>query len=300
MSEAHGPILSETVAAHRLVGYSGADIWLASTDGHSWFVRKVAGKVAGNERLKAQIAKQEAFRHAVGTLVRTPRVLEEGEIEGRYFADMEYVRGTDAATYLRRAGYSTVVQFADQWCEYLRVAASVGPIAGSSSASLFEALYARVSAAERKGPGVGDAALRAVFLGLEQVRILGHVPTTFCHGDLTLENILIDPQGRLWVVDLLNSPYETWWQDVAKLHQDLTAGWYQRRQPPIARGVVDYLSRRLRARACEITPEYAMLHDVLLVVTLLRILPYVASDSDVAFLRQRVERLARRIPSQEF
>ena len=33
-------------------------------------------------------------------VVSTPRILDEGEIDGRYFYDMEFVRGPDGTSYL--------------------------------------------------------------------------------------------------------------------------------------------------------------------------------------------------------
>ena len=73
-------------------------------------------------------------------------------------------------------------------------------------------------------------------------RAIGTIATTFCHGDLTLENMVIDRDGRIWLIDLLDSPLEHHWQDVAKLHQDLTGGWYLRRVAPIARSALDFVS----------------------------------------------------------
>ena len=47
------------------------------------------------------------------------------------------------------------------------------------------------------------------------------IPKTPCHGDLTLENILITQDKKLYLIDFLDSFYNSWMIDIAKLLQDL-------------------------------------------------------------------------------
>ncbi len=57
-------------------------------------------------------------------VVSTPRILDEGEIDGRYFYDMEFVRGPDGTSYLMRASYEEVTLFTDRLCTYLEEASA--------------------------------------------------------------------------------------------------------------------------------------------------------------------------------
>ena len=58
---------------------------------------------AASERLRGQARKQAAFDRELNGIVCTPRILDEGEVEGRFFFDMEFVRGPDGeALQMRR------------------------------------------------------------------------------------------------------------------------------------------------------------------------------------------------------
>src|SRR5262249_5303690 len=150
----------------------------------------------------------------------TPRILDEGEVNGRYFYDMEFVRGPDGTSHLLRASYEEVAQFTDRLCGYIKAAATRPSLATPCHRGLFDALYSKVCEVQRNTNLITDENLTHLFLALDRVRRLGDIPPTLCHGDLTLQNMIIGSDGTVWVVDLLDSPFEHYWQDVAKLHQD--------------------------------------------------------------------------------
>jgi len=287
------PLLSDAADVRALSGLSGARVVLMTRDGQRWFVRKAAGDAAGSARLRRQLAKQLAFGQALDGAVRVPRILDQGELDGRFYFDMEFVRGMDGVSYLRRASYAEVITMADRLCGYLDEIAARPPY-GASSTSLFDALYAKLCDVHRKTGELAGETLAQLFLALEQLRgVTAALPPTMCHGDLTLENLVIDERGACWLLDFLDAPFEHWWQDVAKLHQDLDGGWYLLKQPAIARCVLDYLSRRLLAAASRKAPMYAQIHAVLLACNFVRILPYARTPEELQFVKARVEHFAR-------
>ena len=282
------PVLSGARSFRLLSGLSGVSVYLLTLDGENWFVRKAATITDHSVRLKAQSAKQIRFTEETPGPVRTPRVIGEGEIDGRYYFDMEYVRGVDGATFLRRASYDQVTQFADRLCDYLNAAATTAPFGPSRPTSLFEALFAKVCSVYADTDVLDDQTLGRVMLMLDQVRRAGSLTPTLCHGDLTLENLIIDPDEDLWLIDLLDSPVEHYWQDVAKLHQDLTGGWYLRREARISRGVLDFVSGRILQQADKLDPTYRHVHRALLTASFIRILPYARTSDDTAFVLDRI------------
>jgi len=287
------PVLSDAADARLLSGLSGARIVLMTRDGRRWFVRKAARDPAGSARLRRQLDKQLAFRQALGGAVRAPEVLGQGELDGRFYFDMEFVRGMDGVSYLRRASYAEVVTVADRLCGYLDEVATRAPY-GATGPNLFDALYTKLCDVHRRTTEPGGETLARLFLALDRLRHLGgELRPTMCHGDLTLENLVVDEQGGFWLLDFLDAPFEHWWQDVAKLHQDLDGGWYLLSQPPIARCVLDYLSRRVLAAASRREPMYTQVHAVLLACTFVRILPYARTPEEREFVRARVEHFAR-------
>ncbi len=286
------PLLRDIKTVRMLSGMSGARVLLVTRDDRHWFVRKVARDPASSERLRRQMAKQLLFRGLAAEIVSTPAVLDHGEHEGRFFFDMEFIRGMDGVSYLRRATYADVVSFADRFCGYLATVAERPP-ARPLDLTLFDALYDKLCAVQRKTAAIESETLVQLFIALERLRGLSLQPT-LCHGDLTLENIVIDDQRRLWMLDMLDSPFEHYWQDVTKLHQDLEGGWYLMREAPIARCVLDYISRRLMAATVKLDPHYEKIHAVLIACTFVRILPYVRTANEKQFVTQRIEHFARR------
>jgi aminoglycoside phosphotransferase (APT) family kinase protein len=262
-------------------------------DGRRWFVRKAARDPAGSARLRRQLDKQLAFGQALDGAVRVPELLDQGELDGRFYFDMEFVRGMDGISYLRRASYAEVVGVADRLCGYLDEIATRPP-SGGTGPSLFDALYAKLCEVHRRTDRLTGETLAQLFLALEQLRGLSaDLGPTMCHGDLTLENLIIDERGAFCLLDFLDAPFEHWWQDVAKLHQDLDGGWYLLSQPAIARCVLDYLSRRVLAAASRRAPMYARIHAVLLACTFARILPYARTPEELQFVTARVDHFAR-------
>lgn len=286
-------VLCDAVEVRKLSGLSGAQVFLITKDSRHWFVRKAAQTPANSERLQGQARKQVAFSRAMQDIVLTPRIFDEGEVEGRFYYDMEFVRGPDGTSYLLRASYEEVAKFADRLCDYIRLAAERPPLADAKHNGLFEALYAKICEVHRSTGLISEENLSHLFLALDRVRLLGSVPLTLCHGDLTLQNMVVGQDGMIWVVDLLDSPFEHYWQDVAKLHQDLSGGWYLLERPPVAQCVLDFVSRRLLQAATRLDEAYPQLHALLVASTFVRILPYARTPAERQFVSERITYFAR-------
>jgi len=294
MNRCDNAVLRDAAEVRQLSGLSGAEVFLMTKDGQHWFVRKAAREPAASDRLRGQARKQAAFDRELNGVICTPRILDEGEVEGRFFFDMEFVRGPDGTSYLRRATYAEVTDFAERMCEYLRIASSKPPLPGGRNVRLFDALYSKVCEVQQNTRLISAENLSHLFLALERVHRLGDLRATLCHGDLTLQNIVIGHDGKIWVVDLLDSPFEHYWQDVAKLHQDLSGGWFLLDQPPVAKCVLDFVGGRLMDAAAKLHDQYPGLHAMLVACTFVRILPYARTPAERGFVTERIDYFARR------
>jgi Ser/Thr protein kinase RdoA (MazF antagonist) len=205
---------------------------------------------------------------------------------------MELVRGVDGATHLRRSSYAEVVAFGNRLCAYLTEAAAQPPLAPANG-TLFESSYAKVVSVQSRTHGLSPDTLARLFLSLDRARGASQTAPTLCHGDLTLENIIVADDGSLCVVDLLDAPYEHYWQDAAKLQQDLAGGWYRRNQPPIAPCVLEFLGRRFQEQARQLDPAYPRVHFLLVALVFVRILPYTRTPEERAFVTERIDHFAR-------
>jgi len=287
------PIFGDAIVQRRLTGLSGANVFLVTRDERHWFIRKLATDPASSDRLRRQAAKQARFAMELPDVLRTPRVLDEGDHGGLYYFDLEFISGSDGATYLRRATYAEVAAFASRLTTYLSAASSCVAIAEGAFSNLFEAVYQKICEAQRTTNGIDADSLSRLFLALEPLRRMSDVRPTLCHGDLTLENLVVDAQGMIWVFDLLDSPFEHYWMDVAKLHQDLSGGWYLAQQPAVAQCVLDYVSRELLKATEQLHPGYHLVHNLLLATTFVRILPYARTSERLRFVQERIEHFAR-------
>ena len=114
------------------------------------------------------------------------------------------------------------------------------------------------------------------------------IPTGYCHGDLSFENILVH-QSNLYFIDFLDSFIETPYLDLSKLLLDILVLWswrFEKRRPIIKSAhIYDTVLSQLENREIEIVRR-------LLVLNLLQILPYANANHNALFVRDALEHLA--------
>lgn len=108
---------------------------------------------------------------------------------------------------------------------------------------------------------------------------------TAYHGDFTLENMLYDyGRQRFVMIDPLTSVYDSVIFDLAKLRQDLVCKWFIRKSPAMLGSKLDIIYDALKS-----TPSFDDPH--LLILMLLRVLPYTQNDFDKNYLIDEMNRL---------
>lgn len=276
----------EASHARPLSGLSGTAVWLISDDGERWRVRKIADAPERSARLEVQLAKQAELGGHDSAPVSVPKVLESGRHQDRFWFDMEFVQGIDGPTYLRRASVAEVRSFAEGLCRYLEWSASMGPCSAiEGRGSLFDGVFERVCRIQDRTAAIPAESFQQLTMAAARLRALDVAPT-WCHGDLTLENLQVDHHGRFWFFDLLDAPHEHVWQDIAKLHQDLSGGWYRRNHQPISPATLDFVGRSVLEAATRLDGRYADAHHLLVALCFARILPY-ATDGEARDLAVR-------------
>jgi thiamine kinase-like enzyme len=123
-----------------------------------------------------------------------------------------------------------------------------------------------------------------------------------CHGDLTLENIIIR-DGELYLIDFLDSFYNSWMIDVAKILQDIECFWSYRHEPRslnlhVRAVALKYLlTTYIRSRHGG--EEYLVMVYNLLLLNLLRILPYTKDEETLKYLYGEIDRLTIKIVTKQ-
>lgn len=112
------------------------------------------------------------------------------------------------------------------------------------------------------------------------------LPRTCYHGDFTLENIIYSENG-FFMIDPLQSEYESYIFDIAKLRQDLECRWFLRNDTNVRIGVKLHL---IQDKLFELFP-FAN-DDYLLILMLLRVYPYTKNNQkNRKFIMKEIERL---------
>jgi aminoglycoside phosphotransferase len=265
-----------------LTGHSGCSVALM-IDGDEYYVRKTSASPAYNQRLVAQIRKQIQ----IGAVLATPKVLRQGVTDELVWFDMEFVRGDGFLTFAPLQSIATLPDLVGHLSAPLRALAETAD--GTLDASLFTAKIEQLRDTVPASPFHPD---HAHFLGPLLERLASAdwngIPRSLCHGDLTVENMLIRDNGTVVFIDLLDGDLESVWMDVAKLLQDLESGWSMRSvlwQPApdpsarLLRTLGHYLAEELHSLMSTMLPPLSDRLPQLRALQALRVLPYVRNES---------------------
>lgn len=265
-----------------LVGYSGCGLQLYRTETAS-FVRKSAGSAAYTARLKAQCFKQMEFAAAH---IHTPKVLCTGDVDGRFYFDMQFIQGGTLAERIACMSVLDVTEIVGLVCKTLW-ATQCQTV--TDAPTIFMKKIEELQEFRHWPNFIADA-----FYLLREFD-WRNVHRSSCHGDLTLENILVTPQKDVYFIDFLDSFYDSWMMDAAKLLQDLELGWSFRAQlPDAARSVRLLVAKEVLLKEIERAGGGAkalctIYH--LLLLNVLRIYPYAQDESTLYFLDCSVKKV---------
>lgn len=266
-----------------LGGHSGCGVFLMETENGQMFVRKTSKDPAYNERLKAQCTKQKNFQ---GHNLKTPAVLQEGvDKNGCFYFDMEYVQGVTLAEYIKTMEIGKIRGLVHILVEDLM------PKTISADPQLAE--QAHLCFAEKLTsliPQVKNHPQAAKALQLLQDHNWKAFTSSFCHGDLTLENIIVR-NDTLYLIDFLDSFYDSWLLDMGTLLQDVQTMWaYRNKTPLTANAMLRLMVFRdlLIDTVVATNPCYVKEIYYALLMKLVRIYPYTTDAATIAFLNEKL------------
>lgn len=266
-----------------LSGHSGCNLYLYQ-DNNMYFVRKDSGKENYNRRLKKQFIKQRSF---VLKGIKTPKILNYGIDKGLFYFDMEYVPGTTLSNIFKNVQLNEIEYFIKLLFNSLLI--SEGKYQ-SNTDSVFKKKISEISS---KIEIKEDFVLKALDL-LNQYDF-NKIPCGYCCGDLTLENIILTPSGQIYLIDLLDSFYNSWMMDVAKLLQDLELGWsyrYEKKNFNLNLRL-NTAKNILLARLASYPKgnEYIESIYMLLLLNTLRIVPYIKDKITQHFIEESLNKI---------
>lgn len=275
-----------------LGGHSGCSIMLHEMDNGDVFVRKTSSGSDYNERLKCQMEKQKMFSNKI---IKTPKVYQSGFDENElFYFDMEYVQGITLARYVMSIEINKIRQIVKMIYDGIIDSHSQSQPQNDGDYKAFQDKISSLS--NSVDPEVFSDALEI---------LNGHnwkaFPSSRCHGDLTLENIIIKGD-QVYVIDFLDSFFDSWIIDIGTLLQDVQTLWAYRNMNCIdinakIRLIVfrDVLMDGLK----ESSPHFIIEAYYALLLKLLRIVPY-ADDKTLRFLAVKIHEVIDMIKEGEF
>lgn len=278
-----------------LRGFSGCKIKLFFENG-DYFVRKISKSPSYNKRLETQMFKQGYFAENMSTAnVTAPNILRKGFIKKCFFFDMEYVPGVNLVDYIIDADINELSDISKQLCDIICIMKSSAKSSELNDFSLrtqkkVDEIYSKM--VSRKLDSLNLKTLEILKTSIKDMDECNNMKMTFCHGDLTMENIICNKK-RYYLIDFLDNYIDHYWFDIVKLFQDIEGEWYKFRNPSI--NVYDvipkmiFIKKYLNTNLVSNGRFYKKYHYLLLALTFARILPYAKSRSDIDYLMRMIK-----------
>lgn len=262
-----------------LRGNSGCRIEVVETE-DGLTVKKSAQDARYNERLYRQYVKQKNYK--CEAFHRTEVYYYE-IYKGLASFSMEYIQGVTMAEAMRTMELVQIPSWGRQFA--LIVPEHVAPCEKANEA--FRGKIASLCAEQ----GMRD------FNVSEAVKRLfdfdwSWASCSSCHGDLTLENMILK-DGKIYLIDFLDSFFNSWVIDIAKILQDIDLGWHYRYDGTISHNLAVRLLCLKESLLSVIRGHpmgneiYATVYHVLL-LNVLRIIPYCKDVVTKAWIERQI------------
>lgn len=201
-----------------LGGHSGCKILLCEKSNNEIFVRKISSDKNYNKRLIVQAEKQATYSNPN---IKVPKVLQTGYTDGElFYFDMEYIQGITMAEYIKTIEIGKVRSI----CESI-----VNNIVSrdSEDANVDESIFINKIASLKEKLQLQNNPVINEAIELLNKHSWKRFRKTQCHGDLTLENIIVK-DNQLYLIDFLDSFYDCWIMDISTIMQDVQTMWSYR------------------------------------------------------------------------
>ena len=266
-----------------LRGHSGCDITVVDTP-EGLLVKKKATDRSYNQRLYAQYIKQKDYQSAVfrGTQVHSCFLEDDGLLA----FTMDYISGRTLAEAMHTIELYKILPLGNRFAALLPE-----KIVPNSSANVV--FKSKIDALEKSISGSGFQA-EAAFRALRRFDWSGASESP-CHGDLTLENIILEGD-EIYLIDFLDSFYDSWAIDLAKILQDADLHWHYRYEENLENNLKIrlYCLKESVVNAILARQDgkwlYSTVYHVLL-LNVLRIIPYCKDEVTREWISRQIENL---------
>jgi hypothetical protein len=239
-------------------------------------LRKYSSSTEYNPRLLKQIDKQNFFYNLILKNIDTPKILNVNT-ENLYSFDMDYVPALSFYDFFSSASVENIEFVIETLFSYFDFISSRFRMVDVTDKILI------------KIDSIIENSHHKNFIGHLKTIVEDNpivVPNTFCHGDLTFNNILFHP-NRLFFIDFLDSYVDSFLCDLVKIKQDLYYLWSLKIQNLSSVRMIQtyrYIWKKLEDRYGYYIEKISF--DVLDAINILRIEPYLTNSQQTIILNK--------------
>lgn len=266
-----------------LNGNSGCKVLLCQKEeSQQKYVRKISACKEYNDRLRKQMLKQLNL-NSFNPEVKTPVIIKDGYVGECFYFDMEYIQGKLLSECINDLDHITISPYIQMTVNYLLSIQSKDIIFEDASQKIHNKLQTLSNVINKK---------YTKYFKLIENTEWTHTPVSKCHGDFTLENLIIS-NGNLYLIDFLDSFLESPLVDVAKLLFDLRYFWSKRRLSTNSKSIIKNIHMENVITNSEVYIENKQKINSLLILGILRILPYTRSQQTITYLEECLAHASR-------
>ena len=288
-----------------IAGHSGCKIELRS-EGNKSVLRKYSSGENYNQRLKSQQEKQALFVEKYGIEhVSAPQILSDGEKDDLYYFEMPFLPSKSFVNYFEHADKHGVKNFITVIRNFFDVLIENNSYEQVPLSKLTDKYY-QVKRTCSQNYFLRENTMELFYHTdniMDHLRnTMNHfnIPTGFCHGDLTLSNILFGSNGnRIDLIDFLDSFIESPLMDMVKLRQDTEYFWsFMLYKKPFDQTKLKIILTYIDESIDRYFRKFEFYNDhyqVFQLVNFLRILQYVNNRDIEDFLKKTISKIIKNI-----
>ena len=273
---------------YKLIGHSGCKLEIEEREDRL-LVIKTSKNIEYNDRLKVQASKQKNFRH---DFFKVPAVFfeENGDVD-LYRFGMEYINGLTLSDHFRKIAISDIEKIVQKFLKMV-------PNEYEFDSKAKDIFTNKITELEKKIEVSGDKTLSEAFEILKNSN-WEHCIAGDCHGDMTLENIIYNGEN-FYLIDFLDSFYDSWMIDFAKILQDVECKWSYRHDGQIDENLEIRLlifKQMILDKLLSLENGKQILKTIytILLINLLRIIPYTKDEYTKNYLLNEIKNVLNKV-----
>ncbi|MFB5563116.1 hypothetical protein [Bacillus cereus] len=281
---------------YELKGHSGCKLIVITQKDGSKIVKKQSKNESYNDRLKAQVKKQISYNGVFNNC----KILKEGYNNSLYEFDMEYISGVTVAKYMTDIRLVDIYKFVELF--FLNICRENTYDVGAREIFTKKIQNLKKTIKEK-------SLLYSECFELLETNEWRYMVLSECHGDMTLENMIIQ-DGEIYLIDFLDSFYNSWLIDVAKILQDADVLWSYRTYEKLNANLkikLIILKQLIIEQLLTFRDGKYLVGEVyhILLLNLMRIIPYTKDeetknyiDNKIAYIYKNILKIRERLTDE--